>query len=419
MRDFLLHIQPKKIDKRAIKFTRTFGLGGISLLLIIILFATGLILRFSYIPSTSEAYNSILNLQNNSLFGKFIRNIHYLSSQLLVVSTFLHLLRVYYTQSIYGKRAKNWLYGLILFLFILIANFTGYILPWSQLSYWAVTISTQIIENISILPQIFSNSSADNDIFNTNVLLIAYNIHTGLLPLLLVFLLAIHFWLVRKAGGIALPAAKSPEMIKVSPYLIKFEIMIAAITIAFVMLMAAFYDAPLHEAANPQIIPNPLKSPWYFMGIQELLIHLNPIFSLIIIPILFLLFLSMSAYSDYSNLNMGQWFNSKNGQKMVILAFVFSFFYTFALIILSEYFTNSQIYITRLPTILSTGFIPFLIFIIPIFSFIYVVKKIYKAAKVEVAMMITSSIFASYICMMLICWLLRGENMQLIIPAFR
>ena len=127
-----------RIDKRAIKFTRTFGLGGISALLFVILFITGTILRFSYIPTVEHAYDSIVELQTHSIFGQFIRNIHHLSGKLLVVISFLHILRVYYSQSIFKKRAQNWIFGLVLMFLVILSSFTGYLLPWDQLSYWAV-----------------------------------------------------------------------------------------------------------------------------------------------------------------------------------------------------------------------------------------------------------------------------------------
>ncbi len=146
--NFVLHLHPMRIDKRAIKFTRTFGLGGISALLFVILFITGTILRFSYIPTVEHAYDSIVELQTHSIFGQFIRNIHHLSGKLLVVISFLHILRVYYSQSIFKKRAQNWIFGLVLMFLVVLSSFTGYLLPWDQLSYWAVTVITQIIEYI-------------------------------------------------------------------------------------------------------------------------------------------------------------------------------------------------------------------------------------------------------------------------------
>lgn len=100
--NFFLHFHPYKIDVRAIKLNRTFGLGGIAALLSVILFITGLMLKFVYVPSAAEAYNSIITIKTEIIFGNFIRNLHYWSAMLLVVVAFLHLIRVFYSQSFYN-----------------------------------------------------------------------------------------------------------------------------------------------------------------------------------------------------------------------------------------------------------------------------------------------------------------------------
>ena len=132
--NFLIHLHPKTVNEQALKYTRTFGLGGINAMLFIILALTGLLLRFWYIPTPDHAYDSIVLLQNNSLFGSLLRNIHHWSAMFMVITAFLHLLRVFYSQSIYYERKRNWYYGLILFSIVLAFNFTGYLLPWDQLS---------------------------------------------------------------------------------------------------------------------------------------------------------------------------------------------------------------------------------------------------------------------------------------------
>ena len=98
---FLLHIHPNRVNAESIKYTKTFGLGGINALLFILLVISGTFLRFNYIPTPAGAYDSIVFLQNSVVFGKLLRNIHHLSATLMVVFTFLHLLRVFYSQSIY------------------------------------------------------------------------------------------------------------------------------------------------------------------------------------------------------------------------------------------------------------------------------------------------------------------------------
>lgn len=415
VKSFALHIHPKKIDSRALKFNRTFGLGGLSVLLLIILFFSGLILRFSYIPTINGAYNSILSLQNYSLFGAFIRNIHHLSANLLIITTFLHIVRVYYSQAIYGIRAKNWIYGMLLFLMVIIANFTGYLLPWNQLAYWAITVVTQIIENIPLIGHFTADLVRGGNNLNNNTLLRFYTIHTGVLPLLFIVLSAIHFWLVRKAGGIALPKSNTKKVIEVVPYLVKLEAMLAIITIAGVLLVSVFYNAPLQEQANPLNSPNPIKAPWYFLGAQELLLHLHPMFSTIIIPLLFTVFLFYLPFFKYKNINIGVWFNSTAGKKLIIISAIFSIVFTFVIIYSFEHFLDFQVILPNINPIISNGILPFLLYITPNTIFLLFIKYKYRIKQVELIMAITTILLSSYICMVVISLLLRGKGMVLVI----
>ena len=191
--NFLLHLHPRTVNEQALKFSRTFGLGGINALLFIILAFTGLLLRFNYLPTPESAYDSITSLQNNTIFGSLLRNIHHWSAMLMVITAFLHLLRMFYSQSVFYERKRNWHYGLILFFLVLSFNFTGYLLPWDQLSYWAVTIMTNIVEYIPLIGNYLSNNIRGGELVNENTLLNFYNFHTALLPILFIVFMTLHF----------------------------------------------------------------------------------------------------------------------------------------------------------------------------------------------------------------------------------
>ncbi|MCB0753705.1 MAG: cytochrome b N-terminal domain-containing protein, partial [Ignavibacteriae bacterium] len=150
-KSLILHLHPPTINEKVIKFNHTFGLGGMAVVLICIQFITGLLLRFSYEPFPGRAYDSILHLQNNILFGQLIRNLHHWSAVFLIIIVLLHLLRVFFTGAFHDKRQFNWVLGVILFLIIIFSNFTGYLLPWNQLSYWAITVSTSMLEYIPFI----------------------------------------------------------------------------------------------------------------------------------------------------------------------------------------------------------------------------------------------------------------------------
>ncbi len=412
--NFVLHLHPVKIDKRAIVFNRTFGLGGIAALLITLLFITGLLLKFVYIPSAGNAYDSILKLQNELIFGRLLRNFHYWSAMLLVVISFLHLVRVFYSQSLFNKRRKNWLYGLALMFLVVSANFTGYLMPWDQLSYWAVTIMTNMISYIPFVGGSLADLIRDGETVNENTLLRFYHFHTGLLPILLVFFMTMHFWLVRKAGGIALPARKDIEKTETHPYLTSKEAVVALVTICVLFIFSVFADAPLLEKAKPMVSPNPNKAPWYFMGFQELLMHVHPVFGSFFIPTAVIIFFILIPYLDYPQLNTGTWFHSENGKKITLFSAIFTAIFTFTFILLSDIIAANSNYMITWHPFISTGVIPTLLYLMPAGAFLLFLKQRKQANKIELVIASVTIILGAYITMMLTGSLLRGENMQLI-----
>ncbi len=409
---FLLHLHPQTVNKQALIFTRTFGLGGINALLFVLLVTTGLLLRFSYIPTPEGAYDSIVNLQNNSLFGSLLRNIHHWCAMFMVITAFLHLLRVFYSQSIYYERKRNWYYGLALFVFVLAFNFTGYLLPWDQLSYWAVTIVTSMMGYLPLIGGTITNMLRGGETVNGNTLLNFYTFHTALLPVLFVVFMVLHFLLVRKAKGVTVADINKHEMVKVNPELVSKEIILALSAVLFIILFSVFFDAPLLEKANPLLSPNPSKAPWYFMGVQELLINLHPIFVTLIVPLSLAILLIYIPKIKIDNSKVGTWLYSSKGTLIVLSSAIYSIILTSLLIIVFEYWL--LLYQLNIPLIISTGVIPFLMYLIPAIGFVYQLKKVLKADKVEIIISIVTMVFTSYIVMTIIGIWFRGDSMQLI-----
>jgi len=409
---FLMHLHPRKVDEQAIKYTRTFGLGGMNALLFVILAFTGILLRFSYIPTPDGAYDSILALQNHSILGRVLRNIHHWSAVLMVITSFLHLIRVFYSQSIYHERKRNWYYGLFLFSLVVAFNFTGYLMPWDQLSYWAVSIMTNILEYIPWIGLTLANLIRGGATVDGNTLLNFYNFHTALFPLLFVVFMVMHFWLIRKAKGVTVADKEQRKMVSVNPELIYKEIVVALVLIVLILLTSMFFDAPLLEKANPMISPNPSKAPWYFMGVQELLINLHPLFVSFIVPISVFLFLFFIAKTKIAKEKVGVWFYSVNGKQITILSAIFAAILSFALIVILE--KNAHFNNLDLPLFIRTGIIPLLLYFVPSLGFIIYLKKVRKADKTEIQIGIMTMILSSYIIMSLIGIFLRGEGMHLI-----
>jgi quinol-cytochrome oxidoreductase complex cytochrome b subunit len=414
VKKFILHLHPLKIDSRAIKFNRTFGLGGIAALLFTNLFITGMMLRFVYIPSAGQAHDSILNLKDNIIFGDLLRNLHYWSAMLLVVVAFLHLIRVFYSQSIFLERRKNWLYGLLLMFLVVSANFTGYLLPWDQLSYWAVTIMTNLLSYIPLFGDSLADMIRDGDTVGEATLLRFYHFHTGLIPLLMVFFMTIHFWLARKVGGVALPKVEKAKKVDTHPHLTYKEAFVALIIILALLLFSIFVDAPLLDKAKPTVSPNPSKAPWYFMGFQELLMHVHPVFGSFIIPMAVTIFFIAIPFFKYPDLKPGVWFYSPKVEKITIMSAIFSAIFTFAFSIINDMVFDFSNRLASWPPIVSTGILSTLLYLVPVSGFVLFLKKKYQANRLELIIGIVTIILSAYITMMLTGNLLRGEGMQLI-----
>lgn len=408
---FLLHLHPQMIDKRAIKFSRTFGLGGINALLFIILAITGIWLRFSYLPSPEQAYDSILNLQNHTLLGSMIRNLHHWSAQLMVITAFLHLLRVFFTQSIYFERKRNWYYGLLLFLLVLAFNFTGYLLPWDQLSYWAVTVVTNMPSYIPFVGDNIAYFLRGGEQVDGNTLLNFYNLHTAIFPLLFVIFMSLHFYLVRKAKGVTVAPSEEKQMLKVNPNLIIREALVALILLVVLLIFAMVFSAPLLEYANPLLSPNPIKAPWYFAGMQELLIHVHPLMAVLVIPILITSFFMWIPRVQINKDNIGAWFYNKRGGKLLLISSISSAIITFVLILLFDFFIRP---ISFQWSPLLSSLLSFVIYFLSMFTLWFVLNKKYKMDKLENIHFVFSLIVSSYIMMSLIGIYLRGINMELI-----
>jgi quinol-cytochrome oxidoreductase complex cytochrome b subunit len=416
-RSFLNHLHPPRLPEASIRFNRTFGLGGLSALLFAIQLFTGILLRFEYVPVPANAYDSILFIENEVFFGQFVRNLHHWAGMFFVVVVFLHFIRVFLSQSIYGQRKVNWLIGMALFFLAMFSNFTGYLLPWDQLSYWAVTVATSMLSYVPLVGEYLMFSSRGGVDVSAETLLNFYSFHTGLFPIVIFVLLIYHFWKVRKAKGVALPLAlRDGDRVPSYPNLVFKELVVGLVFISILFLLSAFADAPLQERANPALSPNPAKAPWYFMGIQELLLHIHPFFAAFVIPALFFGALIWIPYATFTGINVGQWFQSEKGKKMAMISMILSIIITPLYIILDEYLLNFEKWFNGLPQLISTGLLPFAFLMAGIYVFIVILKKIFKAQIQELIISVFVVFVTSYILLTIIGIYFRGEAMILTLP---
>jgi quinol-cytochrome oxidoreductase complex cytochrome b subunit len=417
MRNIFLHLHPAKVNESALRFNRTYGLGGMAVLLIVIQIITGILLRFYYVSSPAEAYNSVLFLKNQVLFGQFIRNIHYLSGVFLLLIAFLHFLRVFFTGAYRDSRSINWLFGLFLLVLIVFANFTGYLLPWDQLAYWAITVSTNIIGYLPVIGESLRNSIIGGKELNADTLQTFFTFHTALFPFLLIALVLYHFWRVRKAGGVLLPkTAEKSEMVPVMPNLIFREFVVGLVLMAVLLIFAALFNAPLLEKANPSYSMNPTKAPWYFAGVQELLIHFHPFFAAFIIPLIVIVFLAWIPFIKYNDSPNGHWFISDKGIQSSKHTAIFAIVATLAGILFNAYVLNFEMVMPGIPALISNGIIPFLILLLLLGGYYQFYLKGFRLSKAELVQAVFVFIVVAFIILSLTGIFFRGKDMELTFP---
>jgi len=199
--NFFLHVYPVKVDRRVLRMRSTFRLGFISSVLFLVLWVSGLYLMFFYRPSVPDAYFSMHTLSTSVAFGQFVRNIHRWSAHLMVFVVFLHLMRVFYSGAYKHPRQFNWLVGVVLLVLTLGLSFTGYLLPWDQLSFWAITVGTNIAGYVPLLGDHARQILLGGPEVGGAALLRFYVLHIYVLPSLVVLLLGVLIWRVRKDGS--------------------------------------------------------------------------------------------------------------------------------------------------------------------------------------------------------------------------
>jgi quinol-cytochrome oxidoreductase complex cytochrome b subunit len=211
-----LHLHPVKIPSHAMKVRFTWCMGGITFFMFLVETVTGILLMFYYRPVPEYAYQDMKYLEFDVPFGIILRNIHRWAAHLMVITIMLHMLRVFLTGSYKPPREFNWVVGVSLLVLTFLLSFTGYLLPWDQLSYWAITVGTNMISAMPVIGHEgpFSATDKYNDVrflilggteIGGHALLRFYVFHIMLLPAIAIIFIGVHFWRIRKDGGISRP----------------------------------------------------------------------------------------------------------------------------------------------------------------------------------------------------------------------
>jgi len=362
-----LHIHAVRTHRWSLRWSTTWGLGVAAAAAFLITLVTGVLLMFYYKPYPEVAYDSIKDIHYVVPTGRFIRNIHRWAGNVMVVVVFLHMARTFYTAAYRKPREFNWLVGLGLLVLTLGLSFTGYLLPWDQLAYWAITIGANIaqspreVTDALGITEVFDPGGLQrqlllgSDVVGEEALIRFYLFHVMILPLALGILLAVHFWRIRKDGGLVRPAdadqrlPREPDLVPVfteapqktyhlaalvrgqtpavgrgpentvpsMPHLFYAELGVLMLTVLVSLALALVIDAPLKELANPSVPENPAKAPWYFLGLQEL-VSFSAFMGGIGIPTVVLAGLGLIPFLDREESGTGEWFGGPGGGRLVV-----------------------------------------------------------------------------------------------------
>ncbi|MCP4249709.1 MAG: DUF4405 domain-containing protein [bacterium] len=377
--NFFLHIMSVRVHLHSLRFRTTLGLGVITLVLFFLLCVTGILLMVYYKPSVDQAYDSMKDISFVVPTGGFMRNIHRWAAHAMVACVILHMARVFYTSAYKKPREFNWVLGMGLFVLTLVLSFTGYLLPWDQLAFWAITVGSNIAQSPQEVTDVLGiTQHFDIGGFQKEVLLGAhyvgqealirfYVLHVIVLPLALTLVLALHFWRIRKDGGLArppdallgekLPTIRSPQTktwglmavvkgktpavdrelantISAYPNMLYAVGALAMLTTALMLLLGYLFDAPLTELANPAVPENPAKAPWYFLGLQEL-VGYSAFMGGVAIPAVALLGLALIPYLDREPEPYGVWFSGRRGRRVAASSAAFTTIVTLAMLVLT------------------------------------------------------------------------------------
>ncbi len=418
----VLHLHPTKVPVSTLRWTYTWGLGGLSAVLMMVLGLTGVVLLNNYTPAAPQAYLDILELRSNVWFGELVRNLHHWSANLLVVIAVLHLVRVFLTGSYRPPRELNWLVGVAMLALVLAANFTGYLLPWDQLAFWAITVGTSIISYVPLIGEWLVRLTLGGPEVGANTLLNFFSMHISFIPMLIFGLMSYHFWRVRKDGGLTLPRPldevdePKPERVTTIPHLVNKELVFAIGWIAALLVFSMLVPAPLEGIANPDVSPNPAKAPWYFLGLQELLLHFHPLVAGVILPLLAGLGIFLLPFIDVNQTSVGVYFRSRRGRALTALAAGLAVMLTPIWVLLDEFVLDWTAWLPTWPVLISNGLIPLAVLLLPLVLLDEWLVKTFQAVAEERVIFIVTFIFIAFIVLTIIGIFFRGPGMSLYWP---
>ena len=341
-RNFFFHLHPLQVAERTLRPTVTFGLGIMTLTLFCVLALSGVLLMVYYVPTTREAYASTQDVQFAVTFGSFVRALHRWAAHAMVLAAFLHLLRVTFCGA-YFRRELNWTIGLHLFLFTLGLAFTGYLLPWDQRSFWAVSVSANLMDHIPWVGDLLKRFLLGGREVGQAALVRFYALHVAVLPGLMLGLAILHLWRIRKDGGLARDpkTLENLSTLPAWPHLVAREATLVVVVLTLLCLLSTLVLAPLGGAPDIHNPSNPEKTPWYFLWLQEMVSYSAPVGGFVF-PGALLFGLLLLPFLEREEEGVGRWFGAPGKRVAVGVSAVVSllFFLLFEWIFLRQGVAN-------------------------------------------------------------------------------
>jgi ubiquinol-cytochrome c reductase cytochrome b subunit len=250
------------------------ALGGIAYFLLMVLVGTGVLMAFYYRPSVQEAYPSVQHIVASVPFGWLIRDAHVWAASLVVILVVLHLGRTFLEATYKAPRQTNWTVGLLLLLVVLAFGASGYLLPWEQAGYWTVAEALDTVERIPVIGGFAAELLRGDAVVSGATLSRFFALHVIILPWLLLFLVSMHFGLVRKHGvaPLAYGTGAGPE-VRFYPHHLMRILGAAAVTLAVVISLVVLLPRPFGPPADPGVVPDALPATWVAVTPWRGLVH--------------------------------------------------------------------------------------------------------------------------------------------------
>lgn len=325
--NFLNHLHPPTIPARQARLCYTLAAGGLAVFLMFILLVTGILESFYYIPTPTEAGNSIQTLTFLIPYGGLVRNLHYWSAQFLVIVTVIHLLRVILTGAYAPPRRFNHLLGMGLLVLAILLDFTGYVLRWDEGIRWALVTGTNLIKSIPLAGNFLYRMLVGGTQPGPATLIRFYGWHIFGLALSAGILVAWHIFRLRRDGGIAVPPPQLREdQTRISRFeLVRREVLAMLLVSTALFVLSTYAPAPLAApitASAPAI--ERARAPWFFLWVQEMLKLGNPFFWGVVVPLAVLVLISLLPYIFPSSAKseLGRWYPKSNRLAQVTALFI-------------------------------------------------------------------------------------------------